>query len=212
MEFVVCIVHPRGESTWSTDCFSWVVENIEAANLTLNEKKGKMVRGEMHVYKRDWLHLIALWGWFCCNVLPVTCCEHGPPSIATVHFSKFSIATNILFNYIPFNQAKQVFRFSWQSFVCVPWQPFYSNSAITLATTMWATNFPFWSTKIQVSVSKMKKKINQWACYNRIWSWSPMPCEKTWPSGLSNDYWVPQAMFSTRHGRPWSNPTIYHLL
>ena len=28
----------------------------------------------------------------------VTCCEHGPPSIATVHFSKFSIATNILFN------------------------------------------------------------------------------------------------------------------
>ena len=42
--------------------------------------------------------IIALWGWFCRDVLPVTCCEHGPPSIATVHFSKFSIATNILFN------------------------------------------------------------------------------------------------------------------
>ena len=44
------------------------------------------------------LGIIALWGWFCRDVLPVTCCEHGPPSIATVHFSKFSIATNILFN------------------------------------------------------------------------------------------------------------------
>ena len=65
MEFVVCIVHPREESTWRTDCFSWVVEDIEAANLTLKEKKGKMVHDEMHVYKRDWLHLIALWGWFC---------------------------------------------------------------------------------------------------------------------------------------------------
>ena len=27
----------------------------------------------------------------------------------------------------------------------------------------------------------MKKKINQWACYNRIWSWSPMLCEKHGP-------------------------------
>ena len=27
----------------------------------------------------------------------------------------------------------------------------------------------------------MKNKINQWACYNRIWSWSPMPCEKHGP-------------------------------
>ena len=26
--------------------------------------------------------IIALWGWFCRVVLPVTCCEHGPPSIA----------------------------------------------------------------------------------------------------------------------------------
>ena len=48
---------------------------------------------------------------------------------------------------------------------------------------------------------KHGQKINQRACYNRIWSWSPMPCEKhgprdsvdknrgrkTWPSGLSND-------------------------
>ena len=27
----------------------------------------------------------------------------------------------------------------------------------------------------------MKKKINQWACYNRIWSWSAMPFEKHGP-------------------------------
>ena len=45
------------------------------------------------------LHLIiALGGWFCRDVLPVTCWEHCPPSIATAHFSKFSIATNVLFN------------------------------------------------------------------------------------------------------------------
>ena len=29
-------------------------------------------------------------GWFSRDVLPVTCCEHGPPSIATVHFSNCS--------------------------------------------------------------------------------------------------------------------------
>ena len=55
-------------------------------------------------------------------------------------------------------------------------------------------------------MNKMKK-MNQWACYNRIW---------TWPSGLSYDknlgYWVPRAMFFTRHGRPWSNPTALHKL
>ena len=44
------------------------------------------------------LYIIALWGWFCRDALLVTCCEHGPPSIATVHFSKFSIAPIILFN------------------------------------------------------------------------------------------------------------------
>ena len=32
----------------------------------------------------------------------------------------------------------------------------------------------------------------------RIWSWSPVPCEKHGP----------RAMFFTRHGRPWSNPII----
>ena len=58
-----------------------------------------------HVLARVWwLHhpdmsgIIALWAWFSHDVLPVTCYEHGPPSIATVHFLKFSIATNILFN------------------------------------------------------------------------------------------------------------------
>ena len=43
------------------------------------------------------IYIIALWGRFCRDVLPMTCCEHGHPSIATVHFSKFTIATNILF-------------------------------------------------------------------------------------------------------------------
>ena len=78
-------------------------------------------------------YIIALWGWVSRGVLPVTCCEHGPPSIETVHFSKFSIATNILFNLIPFNLVKQVFRFPWPLFICVPWQPVHSNSANTLA-------------------------------------------------------------------------------
>ena len=55
----------------------------------------------------------------------------------------------------------------------------------------------------------MKKKINQWACYNRIWWWSPMPCEKHGPRdgrGFCRN-WGPRAIFFTRHGRPWSNPT-----
>ena len=49
-------------------------------------------------YGLDWNTFIALWDWFSRDVLPLTCCEHGPPSITAVHFSKFSIATNILFN------------------------------------------------------------------------------------------------------------------
>ena len=30
-------------------------------------------------------------------------------------------------------------------------------------------------------MNKTRKKINQQACYNRIWSWSPVPCEKHGP-------------------------------
>ena len=70
------------------------------------------------------------------------------------------------------------------------------------------------------SCEKTWKKINQQACYNRIWSWSPMPCEKhgPWasvttkprPSASVFVYWVPRATFFTRHGRPWSNPTTYY--
>ena len=30
-------------------------------------------------------------------------------------------------------------------------------------------------------MNKTWKKINQRACYNRIWSWSPVPCEKHGP-------------------------------
>ena len=43
---------------------------------------------------------------------------------------------------------------------------------------MWATNCPFKALKFKFLWTKWKKKINQWACYNRIWSWSPMQCEK----------------------------------
>ena len=42
--------------------------------------------------------IIALWGWFSRDMLPVTCCEYGPSSIATVHFSKFSTTTTISFS------------------------------------------------------------------------------------------------------------------
>ena len=30
-------------------------------------------------------------------------------------------------------------------------------------------------------MNETRKKINQRTCYNRIWSWSPMPCEKHGP-------------------------------
>ena len=58
----------------------------------------KWLTGIVPVSVENEAHIIALWGWFSHDVLPVTCCEHGPPSIATVHFLKFSIATDILFN------------------------------------------------------------------------------------------------------------------
>ena len=123
------------------------------------------------------MHFIALWGWFSCSVLSVTFCEYGPFSIATVHFSKFSIATNVLLNQIPFYPVKQGFRFSWQLFICVPWQPVHSNSAISLATMKWANNCHFKTLKF-IFLWIRHKKSNQKACYNRIWSWSPVLCEK----------------------------------
>ena len=84
-----------------------------------------------HIWSNYWRHIeihitnivkyiIAVWGWISGEVLPVTCWEHVPPSIATMHFSKFSIATNILFKQIPFYLAKQIFRFSKQLFNYVP--------------------------------------------------------------------------------------------
>ena len=45
----------------------------------------------------------------------------------------------------------------------------------------WAKNCLFWCTKIHIYVNKTWKIFNQRACYNRIWSWSPMPCEKHGP-------------------------------
>ena len=44
--------------------------------------------------------LVVLWGWFSCDVLPVTCCEHGPPSIATFfkigHSNQYVIQLNTI--------------------------------------------------------------------------------------------------------------------
>ena len=70
-------------------------------------------------------------------------------------------------------------------------------------------------------MNKTWKKINQRACNNSIWSWSPMPCEKHGPRasvttktsafGLGFCLMSPRAMFFTRHGRPWSNPTLYRM-
>ena len=47
-----------------------------------------------------------------------------------------------------------------------PWQP-WSDPNITQFK---ALKFIFMWIK--------RKNINQWACYNRIWSWTPVPCEK----------------------------------
>ena len=54
--------------------------------------------------------------------------------------------------------------------------------------------------------------------YCRIWSWSPMQCEKHGPRDSVDKseaegwgfcrYRGPRAMFFTLHGRPWSNPII----
>ena len=38
----------------------------------------------------------------------------------------------------------------------------------------------------------------------------PQLGQKPRPSASVFVYWVPRAMFFTRHGRPWSNPTTYH--
>ena len=55
-------------------------------------------------------------------------------------------------------------------------------------------------------MNKTQKKIKRRACYNRIWSWSPMPCEKHGPRASVTT----KTMFFTRHGRPWSNPTMIY--
>ena len=56
----------------------------------------------------------------------------------------------------------------------------------------------------------------------RIWSWSPMPCEKHGPMDSVDKseaegrdfsrYWSPRAMFFTRNGRPWSHLIIARAL
>ena len=90
----------------------------------------------------------------------------------------YCVTTKYLYIYIYIYQSYiyiiyiyQVFRFSWQLFICIPWQPVHSNSVICLATIKWATNCPFYNTKIHIYVNKTWKKISLW----------------TWPSGLIND-------------------------
>ena len=89
-------------------CIIWV--QCKSLVLPFHSRKGNLLQA-LRVFDSVVIIILALWGWFRHDVLPVTCCEHGPPSIATVHFWKFPIATNILFNLIPFNPIKQVFRF-----------------------------------------------------------------------------------------------------
>ena len=84
-------------------------------------------------------------------------------------FIHIHIYISIIYIYIIY--IYQVFRFSWQLFICIPWQPVHSNSVICLATIKWATNCPFYNTKIHIYVNKTWKKISLW----------------TWPSGLIND-------------------------
>ena len=79
----------------------------------------------------------------------------------------------------------------------------------------WACYNRIWSWSPMQCKNKKQKNINQWACYNRIWSWSPMQCKnmafachkwkkKTRPASFFMDC-VPQALFSTQHGRPRLN-------
>ena len=122
---------------------------------------------------------IALWSWFSHDVLPVTCCEHTLCSNSAFfkifHSNQYFIQLNAIYNPV-----KQVLRFSWQLFIYVPWQPVHSNSAISLATMKWVKITHFKALKFIFMWINMEK-INQQACYNRIWSWSPMPCEKYGP-------------------------------
>ena len=67
------------------------------STLHSSESTSLCTRDDVTLVDDIWLLIIALWGWFSCDVLPVTCCEHGPSSIAIVHFSKCPIATNISF-------------------------------------------------------------------------------------------------------------------
>ena len=91
-----CIKTPRNAERWSLIIKSrWNVSVLSGYLLYLS---GKLISRAEGRARGALLIIIALWGWFCRDVLPVTCCEHGPPSITTVPFSKFSIAANILFN------------------------------------------------------------------------------------------------------------------
>ena len=78
------------------------------------------------------------------------------------------------------------------------------------------------STKIHIHVNNTQKKLNQWACYNRSWSWPPMPCEKHGPraSVTTINLGLRTRVLSTEslgpcfsHGmgdHAWSNPTTYN--
>ena len=75
---------------------------------------------------------LALWEWFSRDVLPLTCCEHGPPGKTTAHFSKCLIATLFCSTKYHFTQSNK----------CSGLQDNYSlvshsNSVMSQATIMW---------------------------------------------------------------------------
>ena len=107
---------------------------------------------------------------------------------------------------------------SWQT--CLYTHDLYSICYLVI---FLCTNDSVKSGKMQVIIedpvankySLVRIKSGIWC---RIWSWSPMPCEKhgTRDSEDKNrgrrprflSLLRPRAMFFTRHGRPWSNAII----
>ena len=69
----------------------------------------------------------------------------------------------------------------------------------------WAKKLPILKHSNSYLCEQNMEKINQRSCYNRIWSWSSVPCEKHGPRASVTTkhrpslsvfvYWVPRAMF-----------------
>ena len=91
-----------------------------------------------------------------------------------------------------YNLVTHVFRFSWQLFICFPWQPVHSNSAISLATMKRAKICLLKRTKIHIYVNKKQK--------NKSNGERTIIC-------IGFCLLSASTMFFTRHGRPLSNHT-----